>query len=272
MSRKQWLVIIVLGIADCLVLACLAGVIVFAPRLQALRERAVAATNPTPTVTLPPTWTPTPTFTPAPTRTPRPTPTRVPTRTPIVIPTPTPTPTLTPTPVTLVNGDFEDIAFDHVPGWEMTALVNWQPGQEFNPDFSYARPEFLPGDRQIHGSTLQIQTFQWVKFQVTLYQVITLTAGTRARFEIYARGYSNMGGIQVRAGIDPTGNPACQQGAWGDTQVIDQSSGLVLLQSPAAAVGRGGRMTVCFFAEPQFASQFHAAYFDDATLTILSSP
>jgi len=187
--------------------------------------------------------------------------------------TSTPTPTVTAQPVVLQNADFEDIAFDFVPGWELAAVVNWQPGDDFNPDTSYARPEFKSADdprRVIRGSTLQIQTFQWVKFKVTLYQTVEVPPGSRVQFQIYANGFSNVGGIQVRAGLDPHGGVACQEGVWSEMLIIDQNSGVVTLSSPQAVAGPDGRVTVCFFAEPQYAAIHNAAFFDEAVLTVQS--
>lgn len=273
MSRKQRLIVILLAIADILVLGGLVGAVVFVPRL--VRE---PGPTPPPTVeeaagiaTLPPTWTYTPSPSPAPTNTRAPTPTPRPTGTPIVVPTGTPAPTATPRPVGLENADFEAILPDRVPGWEIEAVVNWEPGEEANPDTSYGRPEFKPADdsrRVISGSTLQIQTFQWMKFKVTLYQVVDVEPGSRVRFEIDARGFSSEAGIQVRAGIDAQAEPACRDGSWSETQVINQGSGIVALRSPEVVVGEEGQVTVCFFAEPQFALIHNAAYFDNASLVV----
>lgn len=275
MTRRQWIVILVLGLADCLVLGGLAAAVWFTPRLATRGGPAgppeSAPTQP-PSATLPPTWTPTPSPSPAPTRTPRPTSTPGPTATPLILPTATPTPTPTPQPVELANADFIDILPDRVPGWEMAALVNWQPGQEFNPDSSYVGPLFKAADdarRVIQGSTLQIESeHPWVKFQVTLYQTVDVPPGSRVRFEIMTNAYSDQGGFHVRAGIDPSGSPACQQGVWTDPLVIDQNSGLVTLRTSEVAVGQGGRVTVCFFAEPQYATLHKAVFFDNARLTV----
>jgi len=275
MTRRQWAIVLLLGIADCLVLGGLVAAIVLTPRLAALRAPLTPAGTPAvglpATRTLPPTWTPTPSPTPPPTRPPRPTSTPPPTATPLVLPTFTPTPTPTPQPVQLVNADFEDILPDRVPGWETAALVNWQPGDEFYPDSSYVGPRFKAADdprRVIQGTTLQIESeHPWVKFRVTLYQTLEVQPGSRAQFEILSNAYSEQGGIQVRAGIDPSGSPACQQGVWSDLLVIDQNSGVVTLRTPEVTVGAAGRLTVCFFAEPQYATLHKAAFFDSARLT-----
>ncbi|MGD1995916.1 MAG: hypothetical protein PVH62_03990 [Anaerolineae bacterium] len=76
MSRRQWLIIAALGVADLVVLLVLGYVVVSST--QALRSAALATPSPaeTPRGVLPPTWTPHPTPTPSvrilPTSTPRP--------------------------------------------------------------------------------------------------------------------------------------------------------------------------------------------------------
>lgn len=279
MSSRQRAVLIVLAIAVCVVWAGLVGAVVLTPRLAAGRGRtaptAVAAGTQDGTAVLPPTWTPTPSRTPAPTDTRAPTWTPGATRTPVDFPTVTPCPTDTPEPTTLQNGSFDGILYDRVPGWQVEATVNWEPGMEFDPGSSFGQPRFSPADdpqRVINGTTLQIDTHQWVKFQLTLYQVVDVAPGSTAQFQVSARGYSASGGIQVRAGIDAGGREACLAGRWGDLQVIDDRSGVVVLRSPPVVVGEEGRVTVCFFAEPQFSAVSNAAFFDDALLTVTSSP
>lgn len=271
MSKKQRLVVIVLGILDCLVFACLLAAMVFTPRLMTSAPTPTPTLSPTPTNTLEPTYTPTPTFTPAPTRTPLPTATSIPSPTPVVFPTRTPTPT--PQVELLQNAGFEQIYSDMVPGWEFAADVNWQPGDLFDPNTSYGAPYFKRADdpaRYINGATLQIESaHQYVKFRVTLYQTVELPAGTRVQFAAKAGGFSSSGAIIIRIGIDPRGRPACQGGLWSEDTPIDQNRGVVELRSPRATVGDEGRVTVCLFAEPQYAVVSKAAYFDDAELLIL---
>lgn len=271
MTRKQWTIIILLGIADVVVLGGLITAMILTPRLTGMRIGAAGSPTPTPTQTLPPTWTPTPTSTPQPTPTRRPTSTPTPTRTPLTIPTFTPTPTPTPKPIEVVNGDFEQIMLSQVPGWETAAEINWDPGQPYDPYTSYARPIFKPADdprRFINGTTLQIESQEYTKFKVTLYQTIEIEAGSRVQFEILSKAYADEGGIVVRVGIDPTGAPACQQGAWSDPALIDQSFGTVTLRSPTVTVREGGKVTICFFAEPQYPVAHKAAFFDDARLIV----
>lgn len=271
LTRQQTLIVVALAVADCLVLGMLVFVMVMTPRLAGGPLTAAASPTPTetPTPLLPPTWTPTPTFTPAPTPTPRP---RV---VPTAEPTPTPFPTLTPTPIPPiepVNGTFDQITAFDVPGWTMEAVVNWQPGEPYDPNDSYALPKFKYADdprRLITGNTLQIEsTDQYAKFQLAMFQVVAVPAGLKARFEIKAKGYSDEGGIIVRAGIDPQGRPTCRYATWGPTQVINQDSGAVTLRSPQVTVGSGGRTTLCFFAQPEWAVPHKAAFFDDATVIV----
>jgi len=275
-TRKQRLILVFLAVADCVVLGGLAGVVALTPRRPA--NPPAAAPSPTvyptetPTAALQPTFTPTPPPSPtgSATRPPRSTP--PPTRTPLIIPTVTPTPSPTPEPVALQNADFEDIAPSSVAGWEVAAVVNWQPGEDFDPGSSYGAPLFKYADdplRVINGSTLQIESAgRYVRFKVTLYQTVAVEPGSRVTFEIKSRGYSDEGGIQVQAGIDPNGGPACANGRWSESQAVDQNSDVVTLRSPAGVVGEDGQATVCFFAEPQYAVASKAAFFDDATLVV----
>lgn len=285
MSRRKWLILILLGVADCLVLALLGSAIVFGPTIQAWLANdgaapvAEATATPAPTNTPPATWTPAPTETPSPTQTPRPTRTPVPTRTPLPTFTAAPSPTPTPSGPLLENAAFDDILPpSEVPGWQVEARVNWQPGDDFNPETSYGPPEFKPADdarRVIRGTTLQIQTHQWVKFDVTLYQTATVPAGSVVQFQIYAGGYSSdeggnrVGGIQVQAGIDANGGAACRQGRWGEAIFVDQRQDVATqISSPEVVAGPDGVVTVCFSAEPQYAVIHNAAFFDIAELEV----
>lgn len=285
MSRRKWLILTLLAVADCLVLTLLGSVVVFGSRIQdwlaADDARPVAEATATrlPTNTPPPTWTPTSTPSPQPTLTSRPTRTSVPTRTPLPTFTAAPTPTPTPSGPLLENANFDDILPpSEVPGWDVEAMVNWHAGDDFNPDSSYGAPEFKPADdarRVIRGSTLQIQTHQWVKFDVTLYQTATVPAGSQVQFQIYAGGFSGdeggnrVGGIEVQAGIDPNGGVACREGQWGQVVLVDQRQDVAtLIQSPQVVAGPAGEVTVCFSAEPQYAVIHNAAFFDIAELKV----
>jgi len=270
-SRKQWLVVILLAIADVVVLGCLVLAMVLGPRLIAQRSPQPAAEATEPPATLPPTWTPSPSPTPAPTNTRAPTSTPPPTRTRPPIPTITPAPSPTMEPIALENATFDDILASRVPGWEIAATINWQPGDDFNPDSSYARPLFKAADdpqRVIEGTTLQIDSFQFVKYQITLYQTVEVEPGSRVQFEVQAGAFSAEGGIGVRAGIDRNGGVACTQGSWEETRVIDQASGIVTLRSPQVVVGNDGLVTVCMFAEPVYAKATNATFFDNAELSV----
>ncbi|MGD1994864.1 MAG: hypothetical protein PVI59_16850 [Anaerolineae bacterium] len=284
MSRRKWLTLALLGIANCLVLTLLGTAVVFGNRIKGwLGDGAgpVAEATATllPSATPPSTWTSTSTPSPQPTRTARPTRTPAPTRTPIPTFTAGPSPTPTPSGPLLENANFDDILPpSEVPGWQVEAVVNWQPGDDFNPESSYGPPEFKPADdarRVIRGTTLQIQTHQWVKFNVTLYQTATAPPGSRAQFQIYAGGFSSdeggnrVGGIEVRAGIDPNGGLACRDGRWGETVAVDQRQEVAtLIQSPRVVVGPAGEVTVCFSARPQYAVIHNAAFFDIAELEV----
>lgn len=272
MTRRQWMIIILLGLADCLVLSGMLAAVIWTPRLVAQRQGARISPTPSPTApfVLPPTFTPTPTYTPAPTPTPRPTP---------LPPTPRPSPTLfptfTPTPIPppeLVNGTFDQITLSEIPGWVVDPFVNWHPGEPYDPNNSYAYPKFKYADdplRFITGNTLQIEsTDQYAKFQLTFYQVVTVTAGTQVQFEIKAKGYADEGGIQMRVGIDPSGRLSCEGARWSETWSINQNNGLVVLRSPRVRVGTEGRVTVCVYARPDWAVAHKAAFFDDGRLVV----
>ncbi|MBN1956348.1 MAG: hypothetical protein JW900_15055 [Anaerolineae bacterium] len=275
MKREQRLVIIMLGIADVLVLACLITAVALTPRLRPAPVEPTAAPSPvrTATNTPEPTWTSTPSPSPAPSPTPYQRPTSLPTFTPVVFPTNTPTPTPTREPVVLENADFNQIFIDVVPGWNVAAVVNWEPGDEFSPETSFGAPQFKPADdpvQRIDGTTLQIESaHQYVKFQLTIYQLVEVIPGSRVQFEIKTRGFSSQGGIYVAAGIDPSGGAACTSGRWGERQLVDQTMGVTLLQSPTVVAGAGGTVAVCFFAEAQYPVASKAAFFDDALLLVI---
>lgn len=269
MSRKQWLIIILLGLADCVVLGGLIGAVILTPRLTAGRGYAPTPTStPTATPLLPPTWTPTPSRTPFPSPTPRPT--AIP---PTPLPTVTPFPTFTPTPIPppqLVNAGFDQINPLDIPGWTVDPVVNWHAGEPYDPQNSYAYPKFKYADdplRFINGSTLQIEsTDQYAKFQLTFYQIVPVQPGTQVQFQIKAKGYSDEGGILMRVGIDPHGGKGCDKAQWSETRTVSQNDDMVVLRSPRVRVGSEGQVTVCVYARPEWAVPHKAAFFDDAEL------
>ncbi len=77
------------------------------------------------------------------------------------------------------------------------------------------------------------------------------------------------GGYILKAGVDPVGGEGCEAAQGGGEQIANQGDGVVVLVSPEVVVGQAGRATVCMFAETQFAQVYHAAFFDDAALTVL---
>jgi hypothetical protein len=242
---------------------------------------AASASTPAPSLTPSntpiPTWTPKPTSTPGPTPTPRPTgtPTLTPTETPTPGPTWTPAPTNTPTPTPkpLENSTFDDIGRGDIPGWQTGAFVNWAGGPS-DPETSYAAPRFHQADdpaQRISGSTLQIDTEPYVKLQAWVFQQVDVGADSRVVFQVSAAAVveDTAGGYFVRAGVDPDGGEGCDAAEWGDQRHLNQKDGVVILSSPVVAAGEGGRVTVCMFAETQYAQVWHAAFFDDANLTVL---
>jgi len=274
MSRNKWLIVAALALADVIIL----GAMVFVVVRSLIHPPSASVPVPTPVVSLrptttsPPTWTPTLSPTPQPTHTPRPT--SAPTETPTPWPTPTSTLPPTPAPVSLQNPTFEGILENFIPGWRTGAFVNWAPGDEFGPATSYAAPRFHQADdpRQwINGPTLQIDTVPWVKLRAWVFQTVELGPGSRVQFQVRAVGFveDTAGGYILKAGVDPGGGQGCEAAQWGAEQIANQGDGVVVLVSPEVVVGQAGRVTVCMFAETQFAQVYHAAFFDDAALTVL---
>lgn len=216
-----------------------------------------------------PTWTPTPISTATPTLPPQPTRTPLPTRTPF--PTPTETPTPTPQPVELVNGEFDLIMPNRIPGWEWDAFVNYIPGGDYDPHNSFAEPMFTAADdpaRRINGSTLKIETIRWLKFRAWVYQTVTATTGSTVYLQVKANAYSSIDKIRMRAGVDPQGNAGCSNARWGEV-LINQDNGIVTITSPRVVVGPNGRITACLYAEPLYPDVNNAAFFDQAVLVVV---
>ncbi len=274
MSRKKWIIVAVLALADVIVLCGLAFVVVRS--LVSPQEAAVAlptpTESPTPTATPRPSRTPTLSPTPRPTRTPRPS--RTPTLTPTPWPTLTPTLFPTPAPVVLENPGFESVQENVVPGWQTGAFVNWSGGEDFDSASSYAAPRFHQADdprQQIDGPTLQIDTVPWVKLRAWVFQTVDVMSGSRVQFSVRAFGFVADTSVRyiLKAGVDPSGGEGCEAAQWGSGQMVNQEDGIVELVSPEVIVGPAGQVTVCMFAEPQFAQVYHAAFFDDAKLEAL---
>jgi hypothetical protein len=285
MSRTQKLILAGLALLDVIVLCALLVAVISSMRsLPMPTERAAAPTATIlPTPTRFPTWTPPFTPTPHPTGTARPTGTAtgtptpraaLPTATPTVIPSPTPTPTLTATAKLLENPAFDDIEENAIPGWQTGAHVNWEPGVELDPANSYAAPRFHAADdpeQHIFGSTLQIDTVDWVKLRAWVYQTVTVKSGSRVTFQVRAAAvvHDQAGGYFLKAGIDPDGNDGCDEAQWGEERHVNQRDGVVTLVSPEVVVEEERLVTVCMFAETQYAQVWHAAFFDEAELLVL---
>jgi hypothetical protein len=175
--------------------------------------------------------------------------------------------------VTLENPTFEGIQDDAIPGWQTGGFVNWAPGQDFDPVNSFAAPRFHTADdpRQwIDGATLQIDTEPWVKLQAWLFQTVDVEPGSRVQFRVQALGFVRQleGGYILKAGVDPQGGEGCDAARWGEERLANQNDGVVELVSPQMIVGPEGRVTVCMFAETQFAQAYHAAFFDNAEIVV----
>jgi hypothetical protein len=106
-----------------------------------------------------------------------------------------------------------------------------------------------------------------------VFRTVDLAPGSRVRFQVRAVGFVKelSGGYILKAGVDPDGGEGCDEARWGRESILNQEDGVVVLESPETAVGEAGRATVCMFAETQFAQAYHAAFFDDAELIIVSS-
>jgi hypothetical protein len=286
MSRNQKLIVIGMAVLTVVVLLVLMGIAI-STTVSLLSGSAPAGAvltptqTPTPSNTPIPTWTPKPTATPGPTRTPRPTgtPTLTPTETPTPGPTWTPAATITPTPTpkSLENPTFDDIGIDEIPGWQTGAFVNWSPGEEFNPATSFAAPRFHKADspdQRISGSTLQIDTIDWVKLRAWVFQQVDVGAKSRVVFQVSTAAilHDDAGGYFVKIGVDPDGGEGCDAAKWSSDRHVNQRDGVVILTSPEVIAGDGGRVTVCMFAETQYAQVWHAVFFDDAELTVLPQP
>jgi hypothetical protein len=281
MSKRQKLILVGMAVLTVVVLCVLAGIAISstAPLLSGSSPAASAPTpSHQPTDTPIPTWTPKPTPTPGPTHTPRATgtPTSIPTGMPTDGPTSTPAPTNTPTPIPkpLENPTFDDIQPDDIPGWQTGAFVNWTLGEDFDPATSYAAPRFHIADnpmQRITGSTLQIDTVDWVKLQAWVFQQVDVGADHRVVFQVSTSAVlkDTAGGYYVKAGVDPNGGEGCDAAEWGEQRHVNQNDGVVVISSPEVVVGEGGRVTVCMFAETQYAQVWHAVFFDDAALTVL---
>lgn len=267
-----------LALADVIVLGAMAVVVIRSLTQPPPALAPTMAASPTPTATSPPTWTLVSgaTLSPAPVSGATLTPTETPT--PVNEATPTATPALppTPAPVPLENPTFENILENSIPGWHTGSFVNWASGDDFDPSSSYAASRFHQADDQrqwINGPTLQIDTEPWVKLRAWVFQTVEVEPGSSAQFEAHGMGFveDTTGGYILKAGIDPDGGEGCEAARWGDEQITNQDDGVITLAAPKATVGQAGKVTVCLFAETQFAQVYHAAFFDDATLTVLPS-
>jgi hypothetical protein len=103
-----------------------------------------------------------------------------------------------------------------------------------------------------------------------VFQTIEVGAGNQVQFQARAVGFVKemAGGYILKAGVDPDGGQGCDAVQWGAERIVNQEDGIVELVSPEVVAGEAGLVTICLFAETQFAQVYHAAFFDDATLTI----
>ncbi len=307
LSRGQKIILIVLAVLDFVVIAGLGAIVVSSIRapLPTPLPQPPATTIAASTPVERPTWTPTAAPTARPTLPPRATNTSTPTATSSPIPTDTPTPTPTPTPKLMVGpipldgADFDYVLPNRIPGWKWYAYVNYVGG-EADPQNSFAEPIFTAADdsaRKINGATLKVETIRWLRFRTWVHQTVSVTVGSTVQFRIKAQAFSSLDRLIVKAGIDPTGQPHCDDIRWGEVQYINQDSGIVTLISPRVVVAAPtggptatatatpgpreretpspepeevtevlGYVTVCFYAEPSYPHINNAAFFDQAEL------
>ncbi len=304
LSRTQKIILLALAILDFAVIAGLGMIVVSSMRAPLAVPPSPPTATAAVTFTMPPTWTPTPPPTTQPTLPPRPTNTPAPTGTPFPTPTSSPTatplPPPTPGPIALDGAEFDYVLPNRIPGWKWYAYVNYK-GSDYDPHTSFAEPVFTAADdpaRYINGATLKVETIRWLKFRAWVHQTVTVTVGSTVQFSIKARAFSSLDRLIVKAGIDPTGQPHCDNVRWGDAQRINQDDGIVTLFSPKVVVAAPpkplpatatatpdpreqeapptpeaemallGHVTVCFYAEPAYPHINNAAFFDQAQLIV----
>jgi hypothetical protein len=201
-------------------------------------------------------------------------PTVVPTHTPSPTPTPTavalPTPTPAPPPK-LVNGTFDGIQTNYVPGWQRWADKTC----ESKDDYPNCRdkPLYKQADdavREISGPTLQIDAPGYVYFRAGVFQIVSVPPGTRVLATVQARAYSSNGNIRVHVGIDANGTASCDGADWGPHADLNQDVDIVTLTTREQVAGNGAKITVCLFAETSHPAHSNAAFFDNAELVIRS--
>jgi hypothetical protein len=172
----------------------------------------------------------------------------------------------------LVNADFDMLMPNRIPGWQWDAYVNYQPGDEYDPQESFAEPLFEAADdpvRRINGSTLKIETIRWLKYQAWVYQTVSVTTGSSVYFQVKANAYSSIDDIIMGAGVDPRGGEGCDGAEW-NRVTINQDDGVVTITSPRVTVREKGAVTACLYAEPRYPDVNNAAFFDQAEL--IASP
>jgi len=158
---------------------------------------------------------------------------------------------------------------NRIPGWQWSAFVNYRPGDELDPENSYAEPIFTAADdpqRQIDGTTLKIETIRWLKFRAWIHQTVSVTAGSTVYFEIKAKGFSSLDSVIVKAGVDPEGGENCDNAVWGQAMHVNQDSGVATASSPRLTVAEEGAVTMCIAVEPAYPHINNAAFIDQAKL------
>ena len=168
--------------------------------------------------------------------------------------------------------------------WKVEQIV-YLPGnsKEIDLNNSFFSPSFMPSaakwDQESGGTSGvagELSGQQGRKFRAGFYQTVTLTAGSRVRFSVYANGFcvDNLGNkclVTVRAGIDPEGgtNATACSVQW---VTAETEEAYVALTMPEVTVGSAGQVTVFTWGEPLHPYLYNAAYFDEASLVVTDTP
>ncbi len=167
--------------------------------------------------------------------------------------------------------------------WSYEVIVLRDGTKELDLDKSFFAPAFAPSDPYwdqesagTAGAAGEITGRQWTKFRGGFYQTVDVTPGACVRFSVWANEFCATGDnpscpVLLRAGIDPLGgaNWQSQHIQWAETTA--SNSTYVSLTVPLAVVGPQGKATVFTWGEPLSPVHYSAAYFDEASLVVLST-
>ncbi len=176
---------------------------------------------------------------------------------------------------------------------EVEIAVHWEPwwipgsSDQTSQGYFY-RPEYKPenaavyGMRRVHsGNFAQKQFNTYAHHRAGVYQQVTgVPSGATVTFNVWGQVWSSgqdnpdncdeFGNYRVWAGIDPTGGRDGNSGNIVWSQPVMACNQWVFLQ--VSAVARSGTVTVFTRGEPEYRMKHNDAYWDDASLTVQSSP